>query len=102
MSASTSVASLMFSPQVQVAFNLKKGSMPTRQDIDMSAANACMQKGLKILSDVNNLAPSGAQLLQRETINLMRDLRNEFFTNPAMTVDDAFAQFVAILEAAPA
>jgi glucose/mannose transport system substrate-binding protein len=100
--AQLELASLMISAPVQVAFNLKKGSMPVRQDIDMSTANACMQKGLKIMADVNNIVPSGAQMMQRETINLIRDLRNEFFTDKGITVDDAFARYIEILESAPA
>ena len=99
--AQLKLASIMFSPEVQVALNLKKGSMPVRQDIDMNAANACMQKGLKIMSDVNNIVPSGAQMLQRDTINQIRDLRNEFFTDKSLTVDAAFQQYVDILQNAP-
>jgi glucose/mannose transport system substrate-binding protein len=95
------LASLMISPTVQVAFNLKKGSMPIRQDVDLNAANACMKKGLAIIADVNNLAPSAAQMMQRDTINQIRDLRNEFFTDKSMTVDDAFAAYIDILENAP-
>ncbi|WP_421725909.1 ABC transporter substrate-binding protein [Bauldia sp.] len=99
--AQLELASLMISKPVQVAFNLKKGSMPIRQDVDLDTANACMKKGLAIIADVNNLVPSGAQLMQRETINEIRDLRNEFFTDPSMSVDEAFEQFGDIIENAP-
>jgi glucose/mannose transport system substrate-binding protein len=99
--AQLKLASSMISKEVQVAFNLKKGSMPIRQDIDLNAANACMKKGLAIIADVNNLVPSGAQMMDRDTINQIRDLRNEFFTDKSITVDDAFAQFVEILQNAP-
>ena len=34
------LASLMLSPKVQVAFNLKKGSLPVRGDVDLASANA--------------------------------------------------------------
>ena len=47
----------------QVDFNLKKGSLPVRADIDMSAANACMQKGIEILNNPANVLPSGEQAL---------------------------------------
>ena len=33
-------------PETQVAFNLKKGSLPVRGDVDLAAANDCMKKGL--------------------------------------------------------
>ncbi len=45
------LASTMLSPKTQVAFNLKKGSMPVRGDVDLAAANDCMKKGLEILAD---------------------------------------------------
>ncbi len=47
------LASMMMSPETQVAFNLKKGSMPVRGDVDLSAANDCMKKGLEVLKAGN-------------------------------------------------
>jgi hypothetical protein len=40
-------------PATQVAFNLKKGSLPVRGDVDLAAANDCMKKGLDILAKGN-------------------------------------------------
>lgn len=99
--AQKKMASIMISKEVQVAFNLKKGSLPIRADVDLAAANDCMKKGLKILEDPNNIMPSPAQMMQRDTINQIRDLHNEFFTNPDMTVDDVQKQFVDIIANAP-
>lgn len=98
--AQLQLASLMISPAVQVAFNSKKGSMPVRQDVDMSAANACMQKGLAIIKDPAKLSPNNASLILRETIYAIRDLRNEFMTTD-MSADDGFAAWVKIMEEAP-
>ena len=44
------LASVMFTPETQLAFNLKKGSLPIRKDVDLDAANDCMKKGLAILA----------------------------------------------------
>jgi glucose/mannose transport system substrate-binding protein len=99
--AQKKMASIMISKEVQVAFNLKKGSLPIRADVDLAAANDCMKKGLKILDDPNNIMPSPAQMMQRDTINQIRDLHNEFFTNPDMTVDQVQAAFVDIIANAP-
>jgi len=99
--AQLKMASIMISKPVQVAFNLKKGSLPIRGDVDLAAANDCMKKGLKILSNPANVFPDGGQLMQRETLYAIRDLRNEFFTNPAMTIEEAQAQFVEIIKNAP-
>ncbi len=94
------VASLLISAPVQVAFNLKKGSMPIRQDVDLNAANACMKIGLKAMSDPKNIVPNNAQMMLRDDIYRIRDLRNEFFTDKSMSVDDAFKQFVDIIKTA--
>ena len=99
--AQMKMASMMISKPVQVAFNLKKGSLPIRADVDLSQADDCMKKGLKILEDPNNILPTGAQVMQRDTVNQIRDLYNEFFTNSAMTVDQAQASFIDILKNAP-
>ena len=98
--AQLKLASLMISAPVQVAFNLKKGSMPIRQDVDLDAANACMKKGLEIMADPANIVPNNAQMMLREDIYRIRDLRNEFFTDPSLSVDEAFEQFVEIIETA--
>jgi glucose/mannose transport system substrate-binding protein len=99
--AQMKMASMMISKEVQVAFNLKKGSLPIRGDVDLTNANECMKIGLKILEDPNNIMPAPAQLMQRDTINQLRDVFNEFFTNPDMTVDELQAQFVDVITNAP-
>jgi glucose/mannose transport system substrate-binding protein len=99
--AQMKMASMMISPPVQVSFNLKKGSLPIRADVDLAAANDCMKVGLKLLEDEANLLPSQAQVADRDYINQVRDLLNEFFTNKDMTVDEVQASLVEIAEAAP-
>jgi glucose/mannose transport system substrate-binding protein len=95
--AQMKMASMMISKPVQVSFNLKKGSLPIRADVDLAQANDCMKLGLKILDDPNNIMPSPAQMMQRDDINQIRDLLNEFFTNPDMTVEQAQASFVDLI-----
>ena len=55
------MASQMMSKEVQVAFNLKKGSLPIRGDVDLAAANDCMKKGLAIL-EAGNILPDGVNV----------------------------------------
>jgi glucose/mannose transport system substrate-binding protein len=99
--AQLKMASMMISKPVQVAFNLKKGSLPIRGDVDLKEANDCMKIGLKILEDPANIMASPAQVMDRDTINQIRDLFNEFFTNPDMTVDQVQASFVDLIKNAP-
>lgn len=72
------LAALMVSPEVQVAFNLKKGSLPIRGDIDLAAANDCMKKGLEILAG-GNLVPSGDQVWSPDVQKQNEDLMVEFW-----------------------
>ncbi len=93
--AQLELASLLISPEVQVAFNLKKGSLPVRGDIDLSSANDCMQKGLKILAD-GNVLPSGDQNLSPDTQTQIEDLMAEFWSS-TMSAADAQEAYVAII-----
>jgi glucose/mannose transport system substrate-binding protein len=93
------MAATLISPEVQVAFNLKKGSLPIRGDIDLSAANDCMKQGLEILAS-GNILPSGSMALSPDTISQVNDLSVEFFNNPDLTVADAQARYVEIIAGA--
>ena len=72
------LAALLVSPEVQVAFNLKKGSLPIRGDIDLAAANDCMKKGLEILAG-GNIVPSGDQVWSADVQKQNEDLMVEFW-----------------------
>ncbi len=96
------LASTLVTKEVQVAFNLKKGSLPMRADVDLSAANDCMKKGLAILDDPNKTPVPGAiQMIDRDSLNQINDVMGEFFANPAVTPEQAQAQFVDIIKNAP-
>ena len=95
------MASTMVTKEVQVAFNLKKGSLPMRADVDLSAANDCMKKGLAILDESTAVFPNDVQMIDRDSINQINDLFTEFFANTEMTAVDAQAKFASIIENAP-
>ena len=98
--AQLEMASLLVSKQVQVDFNLAKGSLPIRGDIDMAAANACMQKGLAILSNPDNVLPSSEQAFTADTQGQFEDLWVSFFNDPSISVEDAQARYVEIVASA--
>jgi glucose/mannose transport system substrate-binding protein len=82
------LAALLVSPEVQVAFNLKKGSLPIRGDVDLAAANDCMKKGLEILAG-GNIVPSGDQVWSPDVQKQNEDLMVEFWKTD---MDPAAAQ----------
>jgi len=91
------LAALLVSPEAQVAFNLKKGSLPVRGDVDLAAANDCMKKGLEILAG-GNIMPSGDQLWSPDVQTQLGDLQAEFWKSD-MAPEDAHAKYLEILNA---
>lgn len=98
VAAQLELASLLVSKPVQVDFNLKKGSLPIRGDVDLDAANDCMKKGLEILKNPDNILPGGEQSWSSDTTGQFEDLWVEFFNDPGMSVDEAQARYVEIVE----
>lgn len=90
------LANLMVSKEVQVNFNLKKGSLPIRGDIDLTAANDCMKKGLAILAK-GNVIPDPNQLMTPDSVGQINDLFVEFFNDPSITAKDAQERFAEIV-----
>ena len=90
------LASTMLSPATQVAFNLKKGSLPVRGDVDLDAANDCMKKGLEILAAGNTVQWTD-ELISPDTVQQMNDLMAEFFATPSITAEDVQARFAEII-----
>jgi len=92
------LASLMLKPEVQVAFNLKKGSLPVRGDVDLDSANDCMKKGLAILA-AGKVVPSVEQLLNQDSVTQINDLMTEFFSGD-MDPAEAQKRYAAIISSA--
>ena len=94
--AQLELASLMISKEAQVAFNLKKGSLPVRGDIDLAAANDCMKKGLEILAS-GNILPDANQTLTPDTQGQIEDLMAEFWAGPALSAAEAQRRYAEII-----
>lgn len=90
------LAALLVSPEVQVAFNLKKGSLPIRGDVDLAAANDCMKKGLEVLAS-GNLLPTSDMVWSPDVQTQAGDLMVEFWKTD-MSPEDAQAKWVEILQ----
>ncbi|RUX77280.1 extracellular solute-binding protein, partial [Mesorhizobium sp. M7A.F.Ca.CA.004.08.2.1] len=93
------LAETLLDPKTQVAFNLKKGSLPVRGDVDLNAANDCMKKGLAILAK-GAVMPWTDQLLSQDTQKQKEDLFAEFFAKPELTVEDAQKRFADLIASA--
>jgi glucose/mannose transport system substrate-binding protein len=89
-------AALVLSPEVQVAFNLAKGSLPVRGDVDLDAANDCMRKGLEALA-AGRMIPADTELLDPDTLQQIDDLMAEFWGGPDLSATEAQARFAVII-----
>jgi glucose/mannose transport system substrate-binding protein len=97
--AQAELARVMLSPEAQVAFNLKKGSLPVRGDIDLAAANDCMKKGLEIIASGGTVT-STDQLISPDTNTQLEDLMSQFFSDMSLTPEDAQARWAEIIASA--
>lgn len=91
------LASLLVSKEVQVNFNLAKGSLPIRGDVDLAAANDCMRKGLEILA-AGNILPDGNQLWSADTSTQFEANTVEFWNDTSIAPADAHARWASIIE----
>lgn len=93
------LAETIVDPKVQVAFNIKKGSVPIRGDVDMASANDCMKKGIEIIGK-GGTTTSIEQLVSADTQKQKEDLMSEFFANASMTPEAAQERFAEIIGSA--
>ena len=94
------LASLLLTPAVQANFNNAKGSMPVRDDVDMSLADPCMLKGLSIIKDPANIQIDSNRWLNPDTQSAFNDLISQFWTDDSMTVEEAQQKYADILASA--
>ena len=94
--AQAELASVMFDAKTQVAFNLKKGSLPIRKDVDLNAANDCMKKGLAILEKGDVIA-SADQLITPDTATQIEGMFTEFFSDMSITPETAQERFAELI-----
>jgi glucose/mannose transport system substrate-binding protein len=98
LEAQTQLAKIVIGKEAQLAFNLKKGSMPIRTDIDLSKANPCMNKALALLK--NGLLPTGDLNLTSDTQAQMQDLSIEFINDKSISLEDYINRYADILATA--
>ena len=99
------LAHLILSPEFQTVFNITKGSIPARMDVDLSTGfNACQQKSqadLKASIEAGTLVRSMAHnmtVLQKYR-GAMMDVITQFVNTPEMSSSDAANAMADAVEA---
>ena len=90
----------MSAPATQIAFNMKKGSVPVRLDVDVSSMDVCAQKGMAELQDPKHQIPSDNFLSTPDLVGAVQDAITQFWHNPSMKVDTFVDSYASAVEAA--
>lgn len=92
------MAALLISPEVQVAFNNAKGSMPVRGDVDLGSADPCMQKALEAVKDPAKIVTATNRFITENTNQQLNELVAQYFADDSVTADAATAKFAEIIK----
>ncbi|MET0744343.1 MAG: ABC transporter substrate-binding protein [Microvirga sp.] len=88
------LAEIILDPASQLAFNIKKGSIPVRMDVDVSSMDACAQKSHAVLSDPANQVEAMELLATPNFSGAVQDAVTQYWNNPGMSAD-TFSEKIA-------
>lgn len=91
------LAEVVMDPKVQVAFSIKKGSIPMRTDVDKSQLDVCAQKGLELMS-TGKIVPDQAIILTPQQAGALTDYVDAFWSNSSANIDEEAAKFSSIFQ----
>jgi glucose/mannose transport system substrate-binding protein len=91
------LATTVTSPAAQVAFNLRKGSIPIRGDVDESQLDICARQGLAIMKDKSRQLPNTEMLATPDTTGALQDVLTSYW-NKNQSPDDAQKAFARALK----
>lgn len=74
MLAQQRLASVITAPETQVAFSLRKGSIPIRTDVDATQLDLCAQIGISIMKDRSRHLGNGEMYMTREQNQALSDI----------------------------
>jgi len=90
------LAHVLFAKDTQLQFNIKKGSNPIRNDVDVSSMDACAQHAAAVQAEPGHLVPNPQFLMSNDMLGAMADVITKFWNMPSMTP----AEFSTALQAA--
>ena len=90
------LASVVTQPATQVAFSMKKGSIPIRTDVDASKMDVCAQQGLAIMKDKSRHLGNGEVYLTPDQNGALADVLTAYW-NRNIPVEKVQRDIVAAL-----
>jgi len=100
IAAQALLARTMISPETQVLFNNKKGSIPIRTDVDTSKMDVCAQAGVKAVQDPAGQIAAANMQISADLDGAIQDLVAKFWSTPSMTTDQFIEGFVKAFKTA--
>lgn len=73
------LASVITAPATQVAFSMKKGSIPIRTDVDASKMDICAQQGLNIMKDKSRHLGNGEIYMSPDQNGALADILTAYW-----------------------
>jgi glucose/mannose transport system substrate-binding protein len=98
--AQAKLATLMFDPKIQIAFNIKKGSVPVRTDVDALGMDKCARIGVASLKDPQKQLPSASYLISPDENGALNDVITQYLNTPTETADEFVKKFATAVKAA--
>jgi glucose/mannose transport system substrate-binding protein len=80
------LASVVTAPRTQVAFSIRKGSIPIRSDVDTEALEVCARKGLAIMQDKSRVVGNDEAYLTPDQNGALSDILTEYW-NRSISVE---------------
>lgn len=104
--AQKTLSKLLVSKQFQEEFNLKKGSIPVRPDVNLDRFDSCAKlsmKDFKASSDSGNLVPSFAHAMAMtpDVSGAVYDVVTRFFNEESMSAKQATTKLASAIKSAP-
>jgi glucose/mannose transport system substrate-binding protein len=90
------LAAQIMDPAVETAISSAKGSLPARIDVQQSDLDHCAAIGNQLIKTSENVLPSVYLSLSADRMGQMTDLVTQFWSDPAMTPEDAAKKFAEI------
>lgn len=90
------LATIVTQPATQVAFSMKKGSIPIRTDVDASKMDVCAQQGLAIMKDKSRQLGNGEVYLTPDQNGALADVLTAYW-NRNIPVEKVQRDIVAAL-----
>ena len=82
----------------QLAFNIKKGSIPVRLDVDVSSMDVCAQRSSAVLKDPANQVESMEILTTPNFQGAMQDAVTQYWNTPSMSADAFIEKVTAAMK----